>query len=91
MTERGHFEAGAWIPDPFAAFFEAFEAINEAIRKAFEPIQAWMDSLFNRVIAFVADGDNYPGSFHKGVWRPRRDRFSRWILRHWGPKEKEVG
>jgi len=91
MTERGHFEAGIWIDDPFAAIMEAFEAMSEAIRKAFEPIRAWMDLLINHVIAYVVDRDNYPGTFHKGAWRPRRDRFSRWILWHWAPKEKEVG
>lgn len=91
MTERGHFEAGKWIPDPFAAIMEAFETMCEAVRELFEPIRAWFDSLVNHVIAFVVDDNNYPGKFVQGRWIPRRDRFSRWILRHWGPKEKEVG
>jgi len=50
-----------------------------------------MDSLVNHVIAYVVDDNNYPGAFRKGTWCPKRDTVSRWILRLWGPKEKEAG
>lgn len=91
MSEHGHFEAGIWIPDPFAAIMDAIQQMHAAFKDLADRVVGWMQETIEQVIAYVVDDNNYPGTFHRGAWRPQRDRFSRWILRHWGPKEKEVG